>query len=170
MLALKNFQLKAVIGDPSYSGALDTDTEYTNVIDAAYVSEAQELEFKVNTWDGKRPNFSCVACKIGNAYHFVDKLINEALADDVQNVTTYHGATGELSDGTLRSEEWMVLRMVKQYSSPAKIFECSYKSPAFNINPAALFTSATLGCTFIVDKMVYDYKRRKVDLKLVEKK
>jgi len=169
MLALKNFKMKAVIGDPSYSDTMDTNTEYTNIINEDYVSEAQEVEFKVCTWDNKKPNFSCVATVENNTYSYVDRLTNTALASDAASVTYYHGTTGTVSDGTLRAEEWMVLRLTKQYSTPAKVFNVSLKSPMFIIMPSTLFSSETLGCTFIIDKMEFDIKRRKCDLKLVEK-
>ena len=169
MLALKNFKMKAVIGDPSYSDAMDTDTEYTNIINADYVSEAQEVEFKVCTWDSKKPNFSSVAAVDGDYYGYVDRLTNAALVTDAQGVTYYHGTTGTVSDGTLRAEEWMVLRLTKQYSTPSKVFEVSLKTPMAVTTPFMLFTSATLGCTFIADKMEFDVKRRKCDIKLVEK-
>jgi hypothetical protein len=148
---------------------MGTDTEYTNVINPDYVSEAQEVEFKVCTWDDKKPNFSCVATKHGNVYSYINRLANAALEDDALSVTYYHGSTGAVSDGTLRAEEWMVLRLTKQYSQPAKVFTVSLKKPMFSISPSTLFTSATLGCSFIVDKMEFDVKRRKSDLKLVEK-
>ena len=169
MIALKNFKMRAVIGDPSYSDSMSTDTEYTNVINPYYVSEAQEVEFKVCTWDNKKPNFSCVATTDGNGYAYVDKLTHAALEDDALSVTYYHGPTGEVSDGTLRAEEWMVLRLTKQYSQPCKVFNVSFKSPMLMITPSMLYTSETLGCTFIADKMEFDVKRRKCELKLVEK-
>ena len=74
-----------------------------------------------------------------------------------------------LRRGWLWWREWMVLRLTKQYSQPAKVFTVSLKKPMFSISPSTLFTSATLGCSFIVDKMEFDVKRRKSDLKLVEK-
>jgi hypothetical protein len=170
LLALKNFRIKAAIGDPSYSNTMGTDTEYTNIINADYVSEAQEVEFKVCTWDNKKPNFSCVAKSTGNGYAYVNRITNAALTTDAQSVTYYHGTTGEVSDGTLRAEEWMVLRLTKQYSNPAKVWNVSIKSTMFMVTPFNLFTSATLGSTFIADKLEFDVKRRKVDIKLVEKK
>ena len=169
LLAIKNLKLRAVIGDPSYSGSLDTDTEYTNVINPDYVSEAQELEFKICTWDKKKPNYSCVASWSGDGYAFVDKLANSALTSDARSVTCYHGDTGEVSTGTLRAEEWMVLRMTKQYSQPSKVFTASIKGTMSILTPTMLFTSQTLGCTFIADKMEFDVKRRKCEVKLVEK-
>jgi hypothetical protein len=169
LLALKNLKLKAVIGDPSYSDTMDTDTEYTNIINPDYVSEAQEVEYKICTWDNKKPNFSAVATKVNGEYVYVDKLTNSALAADAQSVTYYHGTTGTVSDGTLRAEEWMVLRLTKQYSEPAKVFEVSLKSAMLGVTPSSYYSSATLGCSFIVDKMEFDVKRRKCDIKLVEK-
>jgi len=170
MIAIKNLKLKAVIGDPSYSDIMGTNTEYTNIINPDYVSEAQEVEFKVCTWDNKKPNFSCVAAKAGDVYSYVDKLTNTALASDAQSVTYFHGTTGVVSDGTLRAEEWMVLRLTKQYSTPTKVFTMSLKGPMLTVTPLTLFTSSTLGCTFIADKLEFDVKKKKCDIKLVEKK
>ena len=169
MLALKNLKITAAIGDPSYSGSMDTDTEYTNIINPDYVSEAQEVEFKICTWDNKKPNFSAVATTSSGGYTFVDRLTNSALATDAQSVTYYHDTTGTVSDGTLRAEEWMVLRLTKQYSSPAKVFNVSLKAPMFVTPPFTLFTSEVLGCSFIPDKLEFDVKRRKCDIKLVQK-
>ena len=170
MVALKNFKIKAVVGDPSYSDSMGSDTEYTNIIDPGYVSDAQELEFKVCTWDNKKPNFSCVAVKgADGGYTYADRLTNEALAVDAQSVTYHHGPTGTVSDGTLRAEEWAVLRVSKQYSTPSKVFTVSLKAPMSIITPGTLFSSATLGCSFIADQIEFDVKRRKCDLRLVEK-
>jgi hypothetical protein len=170
LLALRNFKIRAAVGDPSYSEAMDSDTEYSNIINPDYVSEAQEVEYKVCTWDNKQPNYSCVATMVNGEYAFVDKIANAALTTDAESVTCYHDTTGEVSDGTLRAEEWMVLRMTKQYSSPAKIFNASIKAQMATLSPFTLFTSATLGAVFIADKIEFDVKRRKCDLKLVEKK
>jgi hypothetical protein len=170
LLALRNFKIRAAVGDPSYSDAMDSDTEYSNIINPDYVSEAQEVEFKVCTWDNKKPNFSCVATRSGGDYAFVDRITNAALTTDAESVTCYHDAAGAVSDGTLRAEEWMVLRMTKQYSSPAKIFNASLKAPMATLSPFTLFSSSTLGCVLIADKIEFDVKRRKCDLKLVEKK
>ena len=170
MLAIKNFKIRAAIADPSYSGSMDSDTEYTNIINADFVSEAQEVEFKVCTWDNKKPNYSCVATKVNGEYNYIDRLANAALASDAQSVTYYHGTAGTVSNGTLRAEEWMVLRLTKQYSSPSKVFTMSLKAPMAILSPSLLFTSSTLGCSFIADKMEFDVKRRKCDIKLVEKR
>ena len=169
MIALKNLKITAAIGDPSYSDTMDTDTEYTNIINPDYVSEANEVEFKVCTWDNKKPNFSAVSTTTDSGWCFVDRLTNSALATDAQSVTYFHDTTGTVSDGTLRAEEWMVLRLSKQYSSPAKVFNVSLKAPMFVTPPFLLFTSETLGCSFIADKLEFDVKRRKCDIKLVEK-
>ena len=170
MIALKGFKMKAVIGDPSYSDVMDSDTEYTNIINPDYVSEAQEVEFEVCTWDNKKPNYSCVATVIDYELAYVDRLTNTALATDAQSVTYYHGASGAVSDGTLRAEEWMVLRLSKQYSTPTKVFEVSLKVPMNMLDPGRYFSSPTLGCSFVVDKFECDIKNRKTNLKLVEKR
>lgn len=60
---LKDFDIKAIIGDPSFSGVGDTDTIYTNTINEEFVTELKEIKFKIATWDNKKPNFSAVAYK-----------------------------------------------------------------------------------------------------------
>jgi hypothetical protein len=169
LIALKNLKMKAVIGDPSYSGAMDSDTEYTNIINADFVSEAQEVEYKVCTWDNKKPNYSCVATLNSGVYAYVDRITNAALYTDAQSVVCYHGPSGAVSDGTLRAEEWMVLRLTKQYSAPRKVFNASLKAPMATLTPFMLYVSDTLGCSFIADKLEFNVKLRKCDVKLVEK-
>jgi hypothetical protein len=46
----------------------------------------------------------------------------------------------------------------------------SLKGPMLTVTPLTLFTSSTLGCTFIADKLEFDVKKKKCDIKLVEKK
>lgn len=60
---LKNFEIKAIISDPTFSDQNDTDTEYSIDIDTDYVKELSDISFKINTWDNKKPNYSCVAYK-----------------------------------------------------------------------------------------------------------
>ncbi len=82
---LKNFQIKAIVGDPTYSDANDTDTIYTNIINDEYVTELDDIKFKVCTYDNKNPNYSSVAYKSQNhgntVYQFVDTVNNQALGD-----------------------------------------------------------------------------------------
>jgi hypothetical protein len=75
---LKDFDIKAIIGDPSFSGVGDTDTIYTNTINDEFVTELKEIKFKIATWDNKKPNYSAVAYKRDGKFQYLDKLYNNA--------------------------------------------------------------------------------------------
>ena len=75
---LKDFDIKAIIADPTYSGLNDTDTVYTNVIDMLNVEELDDIEFDITTSDGKNPALSNVGYKDGNNYTYLDTTYNIA--------------------------------------------------------------------------------------------
>ena len=116
---LKDFQIKAVIGDPSFSDKNDTDTEYSMVIDDSSVVELDDIDFKINSWDNKKPNYSCVCYKDGTGFHFVDTVWNKALSDEVTGSTFTKDDKEIVSDGSLRPEWWYVYRIYKQYNKPS---------------------------------------------------
>lgn len=146
---LKDFDIKAITADPSYSGLNDTDTVYTNVIDALNVEELDDIEFDITTSDGKNPALSNVGYTDGVNYSYLD--------------TTYNIAT----DQTLRQEQHLIYRLVTQYSEPAIIIEASFDTfvPAYN-----LVYFPNLDKYFIVDKVDVDYLNNNYTYKLIEKK
>ena len=75
---LKDFDVKAIIGDPTFSDTNDTDTVYTNIINDKFVTELKEIKFKICTWDNKKPNYSAVAYKLNGVYKYLDKTFNNA--------------------------------------------------------------------------------------------
>ena len=167
---LKNFDIKAIIGDPTYSDVNDSDTVYTNVIDNANVKKLGDITFKVCTYDGKNPTYSAVAYKDSDGnYHWLDKTINKYLSN---------GETELLGSNALRQEEHLLYRLYKQYSTPSIILNLNLHlfgdSNAFNgfsyyVMNSAIKSSLTNNY-FMVDSCRIDYKNRIVEAKLIELK
>ena len=107
---LKDFKISAVLGNPYQDVDFDSDTVYTNIINYDYVNELSDINFKICTWDNKKPNYSAVAYKENSKMFYLDKTINSALS-------TYESNTLEDSDTTngLRQEEHLICRLVNQY-------------------------------------------------------
>lgn len=160
---LKNFAIKAVIGDPTYSDVNDTDTIYTNVIDNNSVNELDEIKFKICTNDGKKPNYSSVAYKdSNNEYHFLDTIYNSAMISNgiINN-------EGNSNNGDLRAEEWLIHRLTNQYSEPKVRLELQLNTRQ---KPYAVLTDKWLpGKKFIVDSQSTDYVNNQTTITLVEK-
>ena len=159
---LKNFSIKAVIGDPSYSNVNNSDTVYTNIINNHHVQELDDIEFKICTNDNKNPNYSSVAYKNGNEYQFLNTIYNDALTN---NGTIDH--SGTLSNGELRPEEWLVYRLTNQYSSPKVRLELQLKN---RYSPYTTMTDKWLaGKKFVIDSQSTDYYTGQTTVTLIEK-
>lgn len=159
---LKDFAIKAVIGDPTYSDVNNTDTVYTNIIDNHYAQELGDITFKICTNDNKNPNYSSVAYKEGGEYKFLDTVYNEALTNN--GVIDWNG---NQNVAVLRPEEWLVYRLTNQYSQPKIRLELELKQ---RMKPYSLVTDKwLLGKKFIVDSQNTDFARGKTTVTLVEK-
>lgn len=168
---LKDFDIKAIIADPTFSEAMDTDTEYTNIISKDNVKELNEISWKINTYDNKKPSFSCVGYKDYDSkglpqYHFLEK---------TYNVSTYKGEQDwESSDddapkGALRQEEHAIYKLVNQYSTPSINLNITVDNT--DIKPWSKVTEKFMqGKTFIIDTFSIDYENASTKLTLVEKK
>lgn len=147
---LKDFKFKAIIGDPTFSNINDTDTVYTNVINDTYVTEFEEVNFKICTYDGKKPNYSSVAIKEGDTMKYLD--------------TTYNKATKQ----SLRQEEHYIYKTVNQYKEPSIILNLGLKN-TFKIY--GLYKDTTIkNKNFIIDSISIDYRRCSSTINLIEKK
>ena len=165
---LKDFKIKAVIGDPSFSDKNDTDTEYSMVIDDSSVVELDDIDFKINSWDNKKPNYSCVCYKDGTGFHFVDTVWNKALSEEVTGSTFTKDDKEIVSDGSLRPEWWYVYRIYKQYNKPSVKLKLTLRN---NNNIYGLYTCHNMdGKQFIVDNINTDYRYWKSEINLIEKK
>lgn len=163
----KNFDIKAVIGDPTFSDTNDSDTVYTNIIDDSFIAELKDITFKICTWDNKKPNFSAVAYKLNGAYKYLDKTFNVACYNGEQAWTSSDEDKPSAADG-LRQEEHLIYKLVNQYSTPSVILNLSLR----NDNKIyGLYRDTTISNKqFIIDTMNIDYKYNKADIKLIEKK
>ena len=167
---LKNFEIKAIIGDPTFSDKNDSDTEYSIDIDTDYVKELDAIKFKINTWDNKKPNYSCVAYKDSNGdFQFLDRTYNKSLATEVEGVSfTDSNNIESVSDGTLRQEWWLIYRLYKQYKNQSVVLKMSLRN---NNEHYGLYTVHNLdGKQFVVDSINRDYQNNSQEIKLIEKK
>lgn len=165
---LKNFEMKAVICNPAISGEEETDTEYTNVIDASNVSTLSPIQFRICTWDNKEPNYSCVAYKDNQGrMTFLDKTFNPALSAGEE---AWEGSDDDAPSAVygLRQEEHFVYRLWNQYQSPAVKMQCHLR---VGNSLLGRYTFASHpGKVFIADTISTDYRMKEETLNVVEKK
>lgn len=147
---LKDFDIKAVIGDPTYSDINESDTIYTNVINEHHVQDFDEVEFKICTHDNKNPNYSCTAYKTNDGeFHFVTSIINQSL------------------NLNLTPEEILINRLCNQYKTPRVRLSLQLFN---NIKPYQSLTTSWLSSKkFIVDSQSIDYFNNQTTITLVEK-
>lgn len=169
LVILKDFDIVAVVGDPTMSGTNDSDTIYTNIINDEFVNELKEIKFKINTWDNKKPNHSCVLINNGNAH-----------LDKTYSVGLYAGETSDWYDfagvknGYMRQEEHLIYRLVNQYNSPTVTYDATIDMNGFS--PISIFSLPSgyqqelQGMYFIADSWSIDYENRAAGVHLVQKK
>ena len=147
---LKDFDIKAIVGDPTHSDRNETDTIYSNTINEHHAQELDEIEFKICTNDGKNPNYSSTAYKVGNTYYFVEALNNFALGVNKP------------------AEANLIERLVGQYSTPKVRLSLQLKDDA--VRPWTLVRDKYMnGKEFIVDSQSKDYYNSVSTVVLVEK-
>lgn len=162
VVLLKDFKMKAVIGDPTYSDVNNTDTKYTNIINEHHVQSLSDINFKICTNDGKNPNYSSVGYISSGDYQFLNKIYNSALTSN--NVIDYNGDT---SNGLLRPEEWLIYRLTNQYSSPRIRLQLELNT---RYMPYTTMTDHWLsGKTFVIDSQSTNFYTGQTTVTLVEK-
>lgn len=169
---LKDFAIKAIVGDPTFSKANDTDTNYSMVIDEDYIQELGDIKMKVATHDNKNPNFSCVAYMDNGEYKFLDKTYNKALASEVTGLV-FNGINGdEVCDGLLRQEWWLVYRIYKQYSSASIKLNFSLRNDneIWGLYSDGAIDEQQSDKYFIADSINKDYRLNTQNITLIEKK
>lgn len=146
---LKDFDIIAFVGDPTFGDVNDTDTIFTNVINDTHVQEFDEEEFKICTNDNKNPNYSCVAYKTNGNYHFL--------------VNTYNSALNT----SKKQEEHFINRFCNQYKAPRIRLNLELENI---ISPWAILSDKWLpNKVFLVDSQNIDYYNDKTDITLIEK-
>ena len=165
---LKDFDVKAVVGDPTFSDTYNTDTVYTNVINNDYVNELNEISWKISSYDNKKPSFSAVAYKDkNNTYQYVDKTFSEATKEG--EIGWENSDTDAPQYGQLKQEEHMIYRLVNQYSQPS--INLSFTINLQDITPWAKMREKFMsGKDFIIDEFSIDYENASTNLSLIEKR
>ena len=151
MVFLKNFDIKAIIGDPTYSDVNETDTKFEAVLNAGddSVNEMDEIEFKICTHDGKNPNYSAVCYKdIYGNYQYLDKM-------------TY-------GFGPFKSEELLIKKFCEQYENPMIKLQLNLDDV---FKPYQVFKCNWVGSSklFVVDAQSKDYYNNTTTITLVER-
>lgn len=146
-------------GNVAEEGVNETDTEYSYVIDDAYVNELSPIEFKVCTWDDKQLNYSAVAYKptaSSSSYKFLDKLKDNGL----KNTSNTLGMIE-------RAENLLCYRIVNQYKKPSKKLTLNLYNDYL---PYTLVHENFLDTDMIIDSMNIDYVYDRAEVHLIEKK
>lgn len=127
-----------------------TDTIYSNVIDEDFVEEMEEVEWRLNTDNGKANAYSSV---------FVAEGANTIPLDK-----TYNNATGQ----ELRQEEQYIYNAVQQHNQPYCVVNLTLENI---FTPYTTATDRMLeGRTFVVEGMQIDVEYNKAELTLKEKR
>ena len=153
----------------------DSDTEYTNVIDTNYASELDKIEFKINTYTGKKPTYSAVAYKKGDDYVYLDTVYNKALWEHQVGTERADGTNSQY--GELNPEEQLIWKISHQYEEPSVKLDFNLRN---DIKVYGLYSNTTLrtktlkdgtlrGRYYIVDKIDTDYKQAQSAVTLIEK-
>lgn len=164
VVLLKDFAIKAVIGDPTYSGRNKSDTVYTNVINAHHAQSMEEVKLKICTNDGKTPNYSSVGySENGTEFQFFEKMYNALCATN-----GIYDHNGNSANKMLRPEEWLVHRLTNQYKQPCARLELELNR---SFKPFCVLTDKWLDTRrFVVDAQRTDYRLGQTTVTLVEKK
>ena len=153
----------------------DSDTEYTNVINTNYASELDKIEFKINTYTGKKPTYSAVAYKKGDDYVYLDTVYNKALGEHQVGTERADGTNSQY--GELNPEEQLIWKISHQYEEPSVKLDFNLKN---DIKVYGLYSNTTLrnktlkdgtlrSRYYIVDKIDTDYKQAQSAVTLIEK-
>ena len=159
--AIKDLKLEVVVDVAD----ADSDTEYTNVINTNYASELDKIEFKINTYTGKKPTYSAVAYKKGDDYVYLDTVYNKALGEYQVGTERADGTNSQY--GELNPEEQLIWKISHQYEQPSIKLDFNLR----NDNKVyGLYSNTTLRDKYyIVDKIDTDYKQAQQAVTLIEK-
>lgn len=134
----------------------DDDIIYSNNIDGNNVTDMDDLEIKINTYNSQKP--------IAKSY-ILEPQINDGSV--VEGIAKYHteGFYNSITKQHQRQEKNLVSKYYNHYSTPKKIYNCvvhGYKAPYKCIQCTAIDGK------YIVDEQSYDLKADVNELKLVE--
>ena len=163
---VKDLKLEVAVG-----GALDrdvnSDTQFTNIIDDANAVELSDIKLRITTYDQKKLSFSNVAVRTAAGVAFLGRWINKALKQKELSWIYDNGEYAAATDG-LCSEEHLVFKLVNQYSKPAKTLSLSIHgaaAPLANIYTSAHFPDSKM----VVTSVNRDWRADAATLKITEK-
>ena len=158
---IKDLKLEVVVDVAD----VDSDTEYTNVINTNYASELDKIEFKINTYTDKKPTYSAVAYKKGDDYVYLDTVYNKALGEHQVGTERADGTNSQY--GELNPEEQLIWKISHQYETPSVKLDFNLRN---DIKVYGLYSNTTLRDRYyIVDKIDTDYKQAQQAVTLIEK-
>ena len=148
---LKDLDIKAIVGDPTYSDVNETDTKFEAILNPSddSINEMDDVEFKVCTNDNKNPNYSAVCYKdIYGNFQYVDKM-------------TY-------GFGPFKSEELYIKKLCEQYENPMIKLQLNLDDV---FKPYQVFKCNWVGSSklFVVDVQSKDYYNNTTTITLVER-
>nr|DAJ20174.1 MAG TPA: hypothetical protein [Siphoviridae sp. ctTYz13] len=147
---LKNFIFKAIITDPTFSDLNETYTIYTNIINDEYVSEFEDVKFKICTNDGKKPNYNSVAKLDNGKMEFLNQ---------IYNISTRQN---------LRSEEHYIFKIVNQYKTPSIVLNLNLRN---EYKIYGKYRDTTIkDREFAINSLNIDYKNNATNVNLIELK
>lgn len=163
---VKDLKLEVAVG-----GALDrdvnSDTQFTNIIDDANAVELSDIKLRITTYDQKKLSFSNVAVRTAAGVAFLGRWINKALKQKELSWIYDNGEYASATDG-LCSEEHLVFKLVNQYSKPAKTLSLSIHGAAASL--ANIYTSAHFpDSKMVVTSVNRDWRADAATLKITEK-
>ena len=134
----------------------DDDIIYSNTIDGNNVTDMDDLELKINTYNSQKP--------IAKSYIIEPSIVNGIVDIDSCKYHSY-GFYNSLTNNSQRQEMNLVDKYYNHYSTPKKIYNCvvhGYKAPYKCVQCTAISGK------YIVDEQSYDLKADVNELKLVE--
>lgn len=134
----------------------DEDIIYSNTIDGNNVTDMDDLDLKINTYNHQKP--------IAKSYIIEPTMVNGIV--DIDSCK-YHsqGFYNSQTNKSQRQEMNLVDKYYNHYSTPKKIYNCvvhEYKAPY------KLIQCTAISGKYIVDEQSYDLKADVNELKLVE--
>lgn len=127
----------------------ELDQKYENEIDSDNVTEFEDIELRINTYNEHAGSYSYVISKTGNKYDYVGELLNK-----------------NTSKSTL-SEEHIIDKYSKYYSTPKLIYNNTLKD-ADKVTPLTKYYENTLDTTFIGNTLIYNLSNNSVDVTINE--
>lgn len=134
----------------------DDDIIYSNPIDSNNVTDMDDLELKINTYNSLKP--------IAKSYIIEPSIVDGKVVEDSFKYHTA-GFYDNLIGNYKRQEMNLVDKYYNHYSEPKKIYNCvvhGYRAPYKCVQCTAISGK------YIVDEQSYDLKADVNDLKLVE--